>query len=117
MAKASQTAPTAASVEVPISCPSWCTDRNSGCRGEHYGEGPYTPATAGLPRESTYSPGVWFPSISPAPVWNTIDHRPPAVSIHMVGEGVDAQADLQLYEAEALLKSLKRAIKMLRATA
>ncbi len=113
MAKASQNTPTSASAESPISCPSWCEDRNKGCRGEHYQQGDYIPATAGLPRKSIHSEGVWFPCVGPSVVWNTIDHRPPAVSIHVNGADVDIEADLNLHEAKALLKSLKRAVKTL----
>lgn len=108
MAKASQNSAARVSVTSPISCPAWCTHQR--CNGDDY-----VPATAGLPLRLDHSTGVSFPAIGVALAWDIIDHRPPAVSLHVNGDGVDTQADMQLHEAKALLRSLKRAIKTLEA--
>lgn len=98
-----------------IKCPKWC--QHETCNGEHYNEGDaYVPATAGLPLRLDHSMGVSFAAVGVALRWGQLDHCHPGVSIHVNGEGVDTEVEMQVHEAEELVKSLKRAIKTLRAT-
>lgn len=115
MAKASQKKTPAASVEVPIPCPSWCQEEK--CNGEHYNQGDaYVPATAGLPLSLDHSMGVSFPAVGVALRWGQRDNCHPGVSVHINGQNVDEEFEMQVHEARALVKSLKRAIKTLEAT-
>lgn len=112
MAKAFQKRPAVASVGLPISCLSWCEEEE--CSGEHFGKSDdYVPAAAGLPLRCDHNMGAAFPAVGIALRWGQRDHCHPGVSVHVNGQGVDTEFEMQLHEAKALLGSLKRAIRAL----
>lgn len=94
-------------------CPDWCVN-GEGCGGDHETDViGWTSATGGIPRRSGYGQGCWFPGVTLRVYRCDVDNARPTAALHIGGEGVDAQADLHLNEARALLAALQASIAVL----
>lgn len=95
-----------------LPCPPWCIE-GIACEGEHESDLlARVPATGCRPKFGAYN-GFWFPGVNLRLYQSLSDNTPPRVALHIGGEDVDAQADLQLHEAKALHAELGQAIALL----
>jgi hypothetical protein len=86
-------------------CPSWCVEgtAENPCRGDHYGDSEYVPATAGEPERVGSMCGAQFVAVGVGVKYCEMDGLvDPAVFIHLSGASTDADVDLRGHEARRI---------------
>lgn len=97
-------------------CPTWCMSLASGdpCRGEHFDDKAFVPATATRPTIVSAETGASFPVLGVGLDWSEVDGEAgPALVLWSTGIGDDREVFLRPREAEQLVKELQARLKLL----
>jgi hypothetical protein len=86
-------------------CPSWCVNgtAENPCRGDHFGDSEYVPATGGEPESVGAMGGAQYTAVGVGVRHCEMDgFVDPAVFIHLSGGETDVDADLRGHEARRI---------------